>query len=217
LRTEYNSPPPEHRTDPREVRWQMDWVSRTVPNSGAAFAVNFLIDPADVGPTLRPVRVATVVRHPLARIAAEYFAFRQDVRKRGGADSETRAIAGSILRFTDALKRNNYLTRLYSRVDVCDPLDADAVARARTALGGMDAVGTHENLRAFARKLLSLDIFDGPDRSKARAKLLAETAAKYRGPGDNYFWRLNPWTRRELARQNETDLALYDWIGTASK
>ena len=144
LRTEYNAQPPQHRFEPGEIRYWIDWVSRMIPNSGHAFATNFLVQPQDVGYTIRPVRFITLVREPIPRIAGEFVAFRREIEARGGADAETREIASDIVHFADALMRNNYLVRFFSSVDICDPIEEKQVDRARAALARLDVVGRRE-------------------------------------------------------------------------
>ena len=86
-----------------------------IPNSGRAFAANFVIQTHDVGYTSRPVRFVTLVRDPLARLAGEFLAFRREIELRGGADAKTLGVAGDIVRFADTMMRNDYLVRFFGR------------------------------------------------------------------------------------------------------
>ena len=123
LRTEYNTQPPQHRFEPGEIKSWIDWVSRMIPNSGRALATNFLVQPQDVGYTIRPIRFITLVREPIARIGGEFLAFRRDIEARGGADAQTRKIADNIVHFSDTMMRNDYLVRFFSNMDLCDPIE----------------------------------------------------------------------------------------------
>ncbi len=214
LRTEYNTQPPQHRFEPGEIRYWIDWVSRMIPNSGHAFATNFLVQPQDVGYTIRPVRFITLVREPIPRIAGEFVAFRREIEALGGAEAETREIASDIVRFADALMRNNYLVRFFSSVDICDPIEEKQVDRARAALARLDVVGRRENPQLFARRLLSLDVFARERDSDARAAFVAEMSQGFRGDGEELASQLDPQTRQQLEERNSYDLALYRWIAS---
>jgi hypothetical protein len=212
LRNEYNSQPPQHRFEYDEIKYWIDWLSRLIPNSGRALAANFLIQWHDIGYSKRPVRVVTLVRHPIARLAGEFLAFRREIDVRGGADAKTREIAGDILRFADTMMRNDYLTRFFSGVDLCDPVgDADA-DRARHALARIDVVGWHEQPQPFARRVLSLDVFNAEVDTAARKVFAAEMSQPFRGPGDEFATQLDSDTRRQLEGRNAYDLSLYHWI-----
>lgn len=194
LRTEYNSEPPQHRFEVGEIRWQVDWISRVVAHSGRSFVVNFAMSPEDIGPTDRPVRFGTLLRDPIARLAGEFLAFRANVAARGEADAETRRIAARIVDFADVMRRNNYLTRYFSGLDLCDPLDEDAGHRARAALERIDVVGLHEEPAVFAWKLLALDVFRGAS-SRAQSAFKREMSHPFEGPGERFANALDGATR----------------------
>lgn len=212
LRTEYNSQPPQHRFEANEIKSWIDWISRMIPNSGSAFAANFLIQSHDIGYTKRPVRFVTLVRDPLARLAGEFLAFRREVARRGGADARTLEIANDIVVFADTIMRNDYLVRFFSSVDVCDPVSDKDADRAREVLARVDVVGCHEDPRSFARRLLALDVFASSTNFEAREALIAEMSQPFRGPGDEFALQLDPETRRELERRNAHDISIYRWI-----
>jgi hypothetical protein len=214
LRTEYNTQPPQHRFEPVEMRYWIDWVSRMIPNTGRAFATNFLVQPHDVGYSIRPVKFITLVREPIARIAGEFVAFRRQIEARGGADAETQEIASDIVRFADAMMRNDYLVRFFSTMDVCDPIEGKHFDHARAALARLDVVGRHENPQPFAQRLLSLDVFADEGYSDARVAFAAEMSQAFRGPGDELASQLDPQTRQQLERRNSYDLMLYRWIAS---
>jgi hypothetical protein len=212
LRTEYNSQPPQHRFEHDEIKYWIDWISRMIPNSGRAFAANFLIQWHDVGYTKRPVRFVTLVRDPLARLAGEFLAFRREIELRGGADAQTLEIAGDIVRFADTMMRNNYLVRFFSRADVCDPIGDEDADSARYALARLDVVGRHEDPESFARRLLSLDVFNRDVEVSSRDTFIAEMSQPFRGPGDEFAAQLDPETRRQLELRNAHDISIYRWI-----
>jgi hypothetical protein len=212
LRTEYNTLPPQHRFEPGEIRSWIDWVSRLIPNSGRAFAANFMVQPQDIGYTARPVRFVTLVREPIARIAGEFVAFRREIEIRGGADLETRKIADHIVHFADAMMRNDYLVRFFSNLDVCDPIEDRHLNLAHAALARLDVVGRHESLESFARQVLSLDVFGGDRSSDAAAAFATEMSRPFRAPGDELASQLDPETRQQLEFRNSRDLSLYRWI-----
>jgi hypothetical protein len=211
LRTEYNSQPPQHRFEAGEIRWQVDWISRIVPHTGRAFAVNFLMTRDDIGQTERPVRFATLLRHPLTRLAGEYLLFQEDVSARGAPDNETRHLSQNIVAFADAHWRNNYLVRFFSRRDLCDPIDADAERSAQAALNDIDVIGLHENHTSFVERLCTLDPFSS---SKIRNALMNEMTPAYEGPGEKYVRAMDAGTRAELERRNLGDMALYEWASS---
>jgi hypothetical protein len=214
LRTEYNSQPPQHSFETGEIKSWVDWISRLIPNSGRAFAANFLVLPQDVGYTVRPVRYVTLVREPLARIAGEFLAFRREIEARGHADAAIREIAGDIVQFADAMMRNNYLARFFAGVDLCDPIDDAGAERARAGLACLDVVGRHEEPQSFARQLLNLDVFAGDQFSHARNAFTAAMSGPFRAPGDELASQLDPQTRQQLERRNSHDLSLYRWIAS---
>ncbi len=212
LRTEYNTQPPQHRFEPGESRYWIDWVSRMIPNTGRALATNFLVQPYDIGYTIRPVRFVTLVREPIARIAGEFAAFCREIDARGGADAETREIASDPVRFADSMMRNNYLVRFFSNVDVCDPVEERHLDQARVAVSRLDVVGVHEHPQSFARQVLSLDVFASEGHSEAKATFIAEGSRAFRGPGDEVASQFDSQTRWQLERRNSYDLSLYRWI-----
>jgi hypothetical protein len=212
LRTEYNAQPPQHRFEPGEIKYWVDWVSRMIPNSGRGFAVNFLLQPHDINYTSRPLRFITLVRDPIARIAGEFLAFRREIDARGGADSATEDLAADIVHFADAMMRNDYLVRFFAGVDLCDPAGDIHVDRAREVLARLDVVGRHEDPRSFSRQLLALDVFARDDYAEARAAFAAETAAPFRAPGDELAAHLDAKSRAKLEERNARDLTLYRWI-----
>jgi hypothetical protein len=212
LRTEYNAQPPQHRFEPGEIKYWVDWISRLMPNSGRAFAVNFLLLPHDVNYTSRPLRFITLVRDPIARIAGEFLAYQREIKARGGADAATEDLAGDIVRFADGMMRNDYLVRFFAGADLCDPISDMHADRARDALARLDVVGRHEDPRSFARQVLALDVFSSDDYAKARAAFAAETAASFRAPGDELAAQLDAKSRAQLEERNARDLTLYRWI-----
>jgi hypothetical protein len=214
LRTEYNSQPPQHRFDPGEIKYWVDWPSRLIPQSGRAFAVNFLMQPHDVMYTLRPLRFVTLVREPIARVAGEFLAFRRDIEARGGADEQTREIASDIVCFADLMMRNDYLVRFFSGTDVCDPIEDKHAGNARAALARLDVVGRHEDPRTFVRKVLELDVFTRDEYAEARAAFAADMSAVFSAPGDQLAAQLDSRSRKKLEQRNLRDLQLYRWIAT---
>lgn len=212
LRTEYNTQPPQHRFEPGEIKSWIDWVSRMIPNSGRALATNFLVQPQDVGYTIRPIRFITLVREPIARIGGEFLAFRRDIEARGGADAQTRKIADNIVHFSDTMMRNDYLVRFFSNMDLCDPIEDRHIERAHTTLARLDVVGRHESPQSFARQLLALDVFGGGADAHAGAAL--EMSQAFRAPGDALASQLDPETRQQLEARNSRDLSLYRWIAS---
>jgi hypothetical protein len=212
LRVEYNSQPPQHHFEIDEIKYWVDSVSRSIPNSGRAFAVNFHMQWHDVGYTRRPVRFIALVREPIARIAGEFLAFQREVKARGGADTETLEIAGDIVRFADAMSRNDYLVRFFSNTDLCDAITEVSAGRARAALARLDVVGSHERPQSFARQVLSLDVFTEKKFADAKAAFAAEMSDIFRGPGDELAAKLDAQTRRQLEERNSRDLSLYQGL-----
>jgi hypothetical protein len=214
LRVEYNSHPPQHHFEVDEIKYWVDSVSRLIPNSGRAFAANFHMQWHDVGYTRRPVRFITLVREPIARIAGEFLAFQREVTARGGGDAKTLEIAGDIVRFADAMSRNEYLVRFFSNTDLCDAITDAGAERARAALTRLDVVGLHERPQLFAQELLSLDVFTKDKFEDARAAFAAEMSQIFRGPGDELAAQLDAQTRRQLEARNLRDLSLYRWLAS---
>jgi hypothetical protein len=212
LRTEYNSQPPQHWFEPGEIKYWVDWISRMIPDSGRAFAVNFLLQPHDVNYTVHPIRFVSLVRQPIARIAGEFLAFQREVEVRGNVDAATRWLAGDIVHFADAMMRNDYLVRFFANVDVCDPIDDAHLNRARGALARLDIVGCHEHRQQFAQRVSSLDVFAGEEFSAARGTFVAEMSREFRAPGDELAAQLDATVRQQLEQRNLRDLSLYRWI-----
>jgi hypothetical protein len=212
LRTEYNSQPPQHSFEHGEIKYWVDWISRIMPNSGRAFAVNFLLQPLDVNYTVHPIRFVSLVREPIARIAGEFLAFRREVEARGDADAATHRLGGDIVHFADAMMRNDYLVRFFSNVDVCDPIDDTHLNRARGVLARLDIVGCHEHRQQFAQRVSSLDVFAGEEFSAAREAFVAEMSREFRAPGDELAAQLDAKVRHQLEQRNLRDLSLYRWI-----
>lgn len=212
LRTEFNTPPPQHAFESEEIRWRVDWVSRVVPNSGRSYATNFFVNHDDIGPTSGPVRFISLVRDPLARIAGEFLEFRRNVEARECSDPDILSIASDIIRFSDAMLRNNFLLRYFVRRDLCDPINPDAYQDARAAIANIDVVGVHTNPTRFCRQVLSLDIFSGNDRLDQKNAFISEMSSVFWADGDAFVEQLPAWTRSELAKRNELDRLLYQWI-----
>lgn len=208
----YSRPfPARQQVDRHVLRWQLYWDSFAVPNSGQALISPRFIPPEHIGPTLRPIRLATMLREPLSRIASEYLAFRAQLEARDGAPEETVRIAGDILEFAETFKRHNALTRFFATVELSEPVDAEAAERARAALSKIDVVGTCDRGDDFARSLLALDIFDLPAPSRGSDALVQAMAAWHRGQGEAHVEQLDAGVREQLARANELDAALYEF------
>ena len=214
LRVEYNSQPPQHRFEVDEIKYWVDSVSRLIPNSGRAFAVNFHVQWHDIGYTSRPVRFITLVRDPIARIAGEFLAFQREVTARGGGDTETLEIAGDIVRFADAMSRNEYLVRFFSNTDLCDAITDASAERACAALDRLDVVGIQGRPQLFTQQVLSLDVFNKEKFGDARAAFAAEMSQIFRSPGDELAAQMSAQNRRQLEERNSRDLSLYQWLAS---
>lgn len=209
LRCEYVSSPGRHRFGDEELRWHLSWLGRLVPNSGRAFVSNFRIRPADIGPTIRPVSSVTVLCDPVRRIGAEFLAFQADVNRRGGAPAATRALADDVVAFSQALRRNEYFTRVFSGLDLCDEIDDAASARARTALGGMVA-GVIEQPESFVDGLLALDAFrGGGPADDPRLALRTRLRTRVERECEPLVPAISTAQRSELERLNASDYDLY--------
>jgi hypothetical protein len=216
LRNEIYVFPGQQQAEVEQIRWQVDWMSRIVPHSGQAFFVNFLMSPVHIGSTLRPVRFATLIRDPIRRIASEFLAFRAEVDRFGDADEETLRRTNDIVFFSESLRRDNALVRMFASLELTQPIDAAAEERARNALLQLDVVGTRERPELFAHRLLSLDVFDVVERAELREQLRKTMSAPHRGSGDAYAEQLDARTRARLESRNAADLEIYHSIHGAA-